>query len=110
MLLIVQKIITLSLLTVKLYTCQWPGVIPQLYSSFRVLTYVTEKAQKRIFSLLQLKRLSVSTAQKIWSKTVLNELMPFPIFFLMIRRSNQLLHTMSIVHTNSGLINKSVNL
>ena len=38
MLLIVQKIIILSLLTVKLYTCQWPGVVPQLYSSFRVLT------------------------------------------------------------------------
>ena len=38
MLLIVQKIIILSSSTVKLYTCQWPGVIPQLYSSFRVLT------------------------------------------------------------------------
>ena len=40
MLLIVQKIIILSSSTVKLYTCQWPGVIPQLYSSFRVLTRV----------------------------------------------------------------------
>ena len=40
MLLIVQKIIILSSSTVKLYTCQRPGVIPQLYSSFRVLTLI----------------------------------------------------------------------
>ena len=43
MLLIVQKIIILSSSTVKLYTCQWPGVIPQLYSSFRVLTLLSPK-------------------------------------------------------------------
>ena len=38
MLLIVQKIITLSLSTVKLYTCQWQGVILQQFSSIAVAT------------------------------------------------------------------------
>ena len=50
MLLIVQKIITLSLSTVKLYTCQWPGVILQQFSSIGVLTVATGRFRLALVS------------------------------------------------------------